>query len=150
MNKYLFLVIVVLLSSCSIGDNINVGNPNEITIDGVEGNNLKFTISIPITNTNTFKVKIKDINLDARVNGKYLGIVTGGTKIVIPPNTKAFYDVDLNLEIKNIVLGATTIYKMSKNDDYPDLDLEGEVKASALLMIKKIKVKEENIFNYVN
>ena len=150
MNKYLFFIIVVLLSSCSIGDNINVGNPNEITIDGVEGNNLKFTISIPITNTNTFKVKIKDINLDARVNGKYLGVVTGNTKIVIPPNTKAFYDVDLNLEIKNIVLGATTIYKMSKNDDYPDLDLEGEVKASALMMIKKIKVKEENIFNYVN
>ena len=150
MNKYLLFILVVLLSSCSIGDNINVGNPNEITIDGVEGNNLKFTVSVPITNTNTFKVKIKEINLDARVNGKYLGVVTGDSKIVIPPNTKAFYDVDLNLEIKNIVLGATTIYKMSKNEDYPDLDLEGEIKASALLMVKKIKVKEENIFNYVN
>ena len=150
MKKYLFLVFIVMLSACSIGDNINVGEPNEITIGGVEGNNLKFTISIPITNTNTFKVKIKDINLDARVNGKYLGIVTGDTKIVIPPNTKAFYDIDLNLEIKNIVLGATTIYKMAKNDDYPSIDLEGEVKASALLMIKRIKVKEQNIFNNIN
>ena len=150
MKKYLFFVFIVLLSSCNIGDNIIVGEPKEISIDGVEGNNLKLTITIPITNTNTFKVKIKDINLDARVNGKYLGVVTGNSKVVVPPNTKAFYDFDLNLEIKNIVLGATTIYKLSKNKDYPNLDLEGEVKASALLMNKRIKVKEENILNHIN
>lgn len=150
MKKYLFIVLTVLLASCNIGDNISVDRPKEISIDGVEGNNLRLTITIPITNTNTFKVKIKDINLDARVNGKYLGIVTSDARIVIPPNTKAFYDIDLNLEIKNIVLGATTIFQMSKNEDHPKLDLEGEIKASALLMTKKITVKEENILNNVD
>ncbi len=129
---------------------MNIGEPENISIEGVEGNNLKLTISIPITNTNTFKVKINDITLDARIDGKYLGVLKSDSKIIIPANTKATYDIDLNLEIKNIILGATTIYKLSKEKDLPRLDLEGEVKASALLMKKRIKVKEENILNNVN
>ena len=147
----ILLAVILSLSSCSnIGDKIYVEEPSNVEIQEITGNKVRILTVLPITNNNGFKIKLKDLDLDARVNGTYLGPVTSSDAVIIPRNSKDEYPIMLELEVKNIVLGLTTIYKIAQGKSNTTLSLEGNLKASSFLINKKIPIKEDNLMQYMN
>ncbi|MFW6326721.1 MAG: hypothetical protein ACOC2F_00255 [Bacteroidota bacterium] len=149
-NIVLFFVLALLTMSCNVGDKIFVGEPQDVEFRGINNNNIKIVAKMPITNNNAFRVKIKDVNLEARIDGKFLGTVSCAEAVIIKGNTDDVYEIPLQLEIKNIILGAATIYRLRQNREKPSLSLEGEILTSGLLLRKKIPIKEEDILRYMN
>lgn len=153
MNKIHFYSLVgtlIFLVGCTgIGDKIYVGEPNRVEIKDIDNNTIQILTVLPITNNNGFRIKLKDLDLAARVNGTYLGPVRNTASVVIPKHSDDEYPILLELEIKNLILGLTAIYKIAQGDKKTMLSLEGELTAKSFLINKKIPVKEEDLMQYV-
>ena len=71
------LVLIILsLSSCSVYKSIDVGDITDVKFRGMTDNKILLDLKIPITNPNNFNLKIKSLDLDISVNGKYMGKMT--------------------------------------------------------------------------
>ena len=146
-----FIFLIIAASGCTgIGDKIFVEEPSHVQIKGISGNKVQILTVLPITNNNGFRIKLKDLDLEARVNGTYLGPVKNAEPVIIPKRSKDEYPVLLELEIKNIILGVTAVYKIAQGDGKTTLALEGDLTVSSFLINKKIPIKEDDLMQYMH
>lgn len=147
----LYILLCIFISGCTgVGDKIYVEEPNHVEIKDITGNKVHILTVLPITNNNGFRIKLKDLDLEARVNGTYLGPVKNLAPVIIPKNSKDEYPIMLELEVKNIILGISAVYNIAQGDKKTSLSLEGDLTASSFLINKKIPIKEDNLMKYVN
>ncbi len=150
LNIGLFILIFTTFSGCTgIGDKIFVEEPSHVEIKGISGNKVQILTVLPITNNNGFRIKLKDLDLEARVNDTYLGPVRNAAPVIIPKKSKDEYPVLLEIEIKNIILGITAVYKIAQGDGNTTLSLEGDLTASSFLINKKIPIREKDLMQYM-
>lgn len=150
LNSVILIILIAAASGCTgIGDKIFVEEPSNVEIKGISGNKVQILTVLPITNNNGFRIKLKDLDLEARVNGTYLGPVKNAAPVIIPKRSKDEYPVLLELEIKNIILGITAVYKIAQGDGNTTLSLEGDLTASSFLINKKIPIREEDLMQYM-
>jgi LEA14-like dessication related protein len=151
LNSVILIILIAAVSGCTgIGDKIFVEEPSHVEIKGISGNKVQILTVLPITNNNGFRIKLKDLDLEARVNGTYLGPVKNAAPVIIPKRSKDEYPVLLELEIKNIILGITAVYKIAQGDGNTTLSLEGDLTASSFLINKKISIREEDLMQYMH
>jgi LEA14-like dessication related protein len=145
------LAIIIILSGCSgVGDKIFVDEPSHVEIKNIDNNKVHILTVLPITNDNGFRIKLKNLNLEARINGTYLGPVKNVEPVIIPGHSKDEYPIMLELEVKNILVGLTAMYKISQGSKNTVVSLEGHLTAKSFLINKKIPVKEDNLMQYMN
>jgi LEA14-like dessication related protein len=133
---------VFLLSSCTIYKSIDVGDINDVRFKGMVDNKINLDLKVPINNPNNFKLKIKELDLDISLNGKYIGKMKNDTLIIIPKNYEGISTFPVEIQVENILSSAMLFYKLKKTKQVEIL-IEGKIIAKSFLHGKTIKVSEK-------
>ncbi|MFC2138629.1 hypothetical protein ACFLTE_10670 [Bacteroidota bacterium] len=141
-----FLLFSSLITGCKSFDKINVGDIQEVKVEGITGQNVFLEFKIPIENVSGLNVKINDVNLNVRVNDTYLGKVNNVEKIKIIKKSNEVYTIKLKLKIAGL-FGALNSLKVF-NAESGELNLTGEIKAKIMGLNKKIEVNETQIVEF--
>lgn len=139
--------LILLLSSCNVYKSVDVGEINDIRFRGMVDNKINLDLKVPIKNPNNFKLKIKDLDLDISLNGKYIGKMRNDTLIVIPSNYEGISTFPVEIQVDNILSSAMMFYKL-KNAKQVEILIEGKIIAKSFLYRKTIKVSEKQIVDF--
>ena len=141
----LFISILIILSGCNAYKSVEIGDIKDFKFKGLTDNIVTLDLNIPIKNMNGFNLKVKSMDLDISVNGKYVGKMTNPSKI-IPKNLDGIQTFPVQIEVKNILASSMTFYKL-KNAKNINIQIEGKIKVKALLHSKTIEVSEKKNIN---
>ena len=148
-RTYFFLLILPLLTSCLTRESVDIGEIQQLEIKGVERNVVFMRISLPIENPNNYKISIEEIYLEFSLDSEHLGNLSSNKKIEIPAQSRELHEFDLELELKNAFLGALSIIQQFSKKN-AEVNINGWVKARALLVQKKIPVSESQSYDWSN
>ncbi len=148
-RTYFFLLILPLLTSCLTRESVDIGEIQQLEINGVERNTVSMRISLPIENPNNYKISIEEIYLEFSLDNEHLGNLSSNKKIEIPAHSKEVHKFDLELELKNAFLGALSIIQQFSKKN-AEVNINGWVKARALFVRKKIPVSESQSYDWSN
>jgi hypothetical protein len=142
----LFLLSLMVMSSCKSFDNIELKGIDRVTFQGIENNIVHFSAGLQVYNPSRVNFKIKEVNLKTVANGDFLGTLYCRDDVKIVSRTDSLYMVPMNLKLTNIFTGASTLYKLSRLDKVK-LEVKGYVKVRSFLITKKIDVAESHILD---
>ena len=137
-----FFVIILVVSGCSVYKSIDVGKISDVNFRGMVDNKISLELKVPVKNPNNFNLKIKEIDLDVTINGKYLGKMKNDTLIVIPKNFDGVKVFPVEIEVANILSSAMSFYKLKRAKQL-DIAIDGNIVARSFLHNKTIKVSEK-------
>jgi LEA14-like dessication related protein len=141
--KIISLILAVfILASCSIYKSVDIGDVNNVDFKGMKDNKFILNLAVPISNTNGYKIKIKSMDLDLKINGSYIGKMTIENEIVVPPKSDEVQEFPIVIVVRNPLASMATMYKMRNSKSF-DMEMEGTIKVKALLKSKTIKVSEK-------
>ena len=141
-----FIFFSSLISGCKSFDKINVGDIQEVKIEGIAGQNVFLEFKVPIENVSGLNVKIHEVDLNVKVNNTYLGKVTNIEKLKIIKKSNEVYTVKLKLKIAGL-FGALNSLKVF-NEEKGEINLTGEIKAKFMGLNKKIEVNETQTVDF--
>ncbi|NJM16912.1 MAG: cellulose biosynthesis cyclic di-GMP-binding regulatory protein BcsB [Bacteroidales bacterium] len=143
LSRFGFFVSLLLLAcSCDNMTDVVVGDPYNFKLGGIQNNAIAVTADLPVSNHKNFAFKLKEMQLEVRVNDRYLGDLTLTKELRVPANTDGVYTLPMEIKVKNLMLGLSTFYNVSHKRDIM-ASIEGDIFVHYLLFRKKIKVKEE-------
>jgi LEA14-like dessication related protein len=136
------LVLLIILSSCNAYKTIDIGDVSNVNFKGMVDNRISLELSVPVTNPNGYKIKIKDMDLDVTINGKYLGKMKNTKEIVIPSKSDEVQVFSVDIHVTNLLTSMSSLYKMRKSKSF-EMQIEGKIKVKAFLSGKTIEVSEK-------
>lgn len=140
MTKYtIFLLLVLALVGCA-SDKVSIGTPESVQMKGFRNNKIQFSLTLPVDNKRHRSFDIVSVDLDLRVQGSYLGKVTNADTLTIAPGLSQRYNLNLQLQIKNLIAGASLLTQAGKLD-ISAFEMVGHIKVKSGPFTKKIKVK---------
>lgn len=145
-NAILFLSISILLTGCEIKP-VEIGNIEGAKLIELTGKHVSLEISIPVKNPNNFAFKIKDINMDIKLNDTKVGKVKKVDKIVVPANSNDVHNFLIEVEFSELLTGALSLFS-SLMKGKVKIGLKGHFKVGAFMILtKKIEIDEERVVN---
>ena len=136
------IAIVIILSSCNAYKSVDIGTVDDLNFKGMVDNKISLELKVPVTNPNGYKIKIKSMDLDVTLNGKYLGNMKNTKEIVIPAKSDEIQTFSVDIYVKNAFASMASLYRMRKAKSVV-MQIEGTIKVKALLKAKVIKVSEK-------
>ncbi len=136
------LVLLIILSSCNAYKSVNIGDVSNVNFKGMVDNKISLELSVPVTNPNGYKIKIKDMDLDVTINGKYLGKMKNTNEIVIPSKSDEIQVFPVDIHVSNLLTSMSSLYKIRKSKSF-EMQIEGKIKVKAFLNSKTIEVSEK-------
>ena len=114
---------------CDIGDAIN--------------GKLRVGFGLDVENPNKFDINIKNINVKVKINGIEVGEVDSEKRFKLIKNSRNTYKMFVTADIKKILAGslANLGALLSGGMKTMEAEIEGELKASAMGVIKTIPVE---------
>lgn len=132
----------IILSSCNVYKSVDIGSIENVNFKGMVDNKISLELQVPVTNPNGYKIKIKEMDLDVTINGKYLGKMKNADEIIIPAKSSDIQIFPVDIHVKNILTSMSSLYKIRKSKSF-EMQIEGTIKVKALLNSKTIKVSEK-------
>lgn len=142
INLISLIIVVFILSGCSIYKSVDIGNVDNVDFKGLVDNKVNLNLKVPISNPNGYKIKIKSMDLDLKINGNYIGKMTIANDIVIPPKSDEVHEFPVIIVVRNPLASMATMYKMRNSKSF-DMEMDGDIKVKALIKSKIIKVSEK-------
>ena len=136
------IFITLLLSGCKVYQPVNISNVDNVDFKGIVNNKISLELKVPIENPNWYKIKIKSMDLDVTVNGKYLGKMKNNEEIIIPAKSDTVQIFPVDIYVKNLLGSMSTLYKMRKAKSV-EMKIEGTMKVKAFLSAKTIEISEK-------
>jgi LEA14-like dessication related protein len=136
------ILVVFILTGCSIYKSVDIGEVNNVDFKGMKDNKVILNLKVPISNPNGYKIKIKSMDLDLKINGSYIGKMTIDNDIVIPPKSDEVHEFSVVIIVRNPLASMATMYKMRNSKSF-DMEMDGTIKVKALIRSKIIKVSEK-------
>ena len=140
------IVLFIILSSCNAYKTVDIGDVDNVDFKGMADNKISLELSIPVTNPNTYKIKIKEMDLDVTINGKYLGKMKNAAEIIIPPKSSEVQVFPVDIHVTNILASMSSLYKIRKSNSF-EMQIEGTIKVKAFISSKTIEVSEKQTVN---
>lgn len=145
-DKLVFIVFTaILFSSCGNFEHINIGEPNEFTVKGFEENYLLVNVNVPVENPTIHKIKIKELDIQVFLNGRYIGKLFIDEKIVINGKENRIYELPVKVRLNNL-LGAAFIMMNLKKGQRVDVKFEGTVTGKTLIFKKVVEIDDSTSF----
>jgi LEA14-like dessication related protein len=141
-KQNIFLLFIVLFTSCGNFSKITVGEIKDFTVNGFEDNALLASVSIPVDNPTHHNITITDIDLKVYMNNQYLGKVNAIEPIVLLSKSNRNYNIDLKVRVANFFGAALTLMNL-QNGQIILFRMEGTVSARSMLLKKKFEISEE-------
>lgn len=144
INLIGLVILTIALSSCSAYKSVDIGGVDNVQFKGMVDNKVSIELLVPITNPNAYKIKIKSMDLDITINGKYLGKMKNSEEIVIPAKSNEIQNLPVDIYVKNMLASMSTMYKMRKSGKF-EMEIAGTMKVKAFLHNKTIEVSEKQV-----
>jgi LEA14-like dessication related protein len=138
----IFLLLIVLFTSCGNFSKITVGEIKDLTVNGFKDNALLASVNIPVDNPTHHKITITEIDMKVYMNNQYLGKVNAVDPIILPSKSYSNYNVDLKIRVANFFGAALTLMNLQKGQVIY-FRMEGEVSGRSMLIKKKFEISEE-------
>jgi LEA14-like dessication related protein len=141
-----YIVLLMLLSCCADFKDIEIGNPEGISITGIKGNIVYLEMKVPVSNPRAVGFRIKEIDIKTSVNNNYVGRLSSDGAVVIPPKSNEIHNLKLKLRIANIIQGISLLIEILNNEN-TELQMEGYIKFKSLMIGRKINIEETLYLN---
>ena len=141
MKKHLYLILLFMLllfTGCSTED-IQLVGIKDVTYQEFNRNVLRLAITATVNNPNRFNVKIKNANMDLRLNNKTIGTVTQMEQIELDSRNQKDYKIQVSIEMKDMLSNAIALYRVLMNEP-KNLSLSGTVEVKSFLYSKTFQV----------
>ena len=141
MKKHLFIILLflpLLFSGCSYED-VQLVNVRDVTYQEFKGNVLRLSITATVNNPNRFNVKIKNANMDLRLNDRVLGSIMQMEQITLDGRTQKDYKIHVSIEMKDMLSNLMNLYRVLMNEP-KNLNLSGTVHVKSFLYSKTIQI----------
>ncbi len=145
--KYLFLpFIVLLITSCTFYEPEYRGGES-VQMGQLKGKELTLSVSVDLYNENKFGITVKPSTLDVYLEDTYIGKVHLDKKFKMKRKSVTRITAPLTITLENGVL-----FKLIRlaNQKKIKVRINGDVKASVLLLTKKLPVDETKTINGIN
>ena len=142
MKKYLIIILLslpLLFSGCIGYEEVKLLNIKDVTYQEFKGNILRLAITVTVDNPNYFSVKIKDANMDLRLNDRVIGTVTQVEQIVLDGQARKDYKVQISIEMKDMLTNFLSLSRVLMNEPQK-LNLSGTVQVKSFLYSKTFQV----------
>jgi len=139
MKKYLYvtlLFIPLMLTGCLSYDDIQVVNVKDISYQELKGTTLRLSFVATVNNPNYYSVKIKNANMDLRLQDRFLGKVTQMEQVEIKGRTEKDYKINISVEMKDMLSNAMSLYRVLMNEP-SNLNLSGTVQVKTFFTPSK-------------
>lgn len=141
-KRYIYLLAIILLTSCSNFSEITIGEIKDLTFNGFEDNALLVGLSVHVDNPTHQKITITDIDFKVYMKNQYLGKANLTKPIILPANSSRNYNIDLKVRVANIFGSALTLMNL-KNGQTISFKMQGTINARTMLLKKNIDVLVE-------
>jgi LEA14-like dessication related protein len=140
MKTFFGFVFLLLLSSCVSFKNPEFKSMDGYTFEGIEGNQVKFTVKATVYNPNFYTLKVKPSKLDVYAENQLYGTLnlTKTQKMKRKKDTKL--EVPLRFDMAD---GAMMGMMMLIRKDKVNVKLDGKVKGGVYFFSKKFPVTYE-------
>jgi len=143
MRKHLIIILLflpALFSGCSGFEEVQLLNVKDVTYQEFKENVLRLAITATVNNPNRFNVKIKNANMDLRLNDRVIGTVTQVEQITLVGRTQKDYKIHVAIEMKDLLSNLTNLFRLLMNDQR-NLNLTGTVHVKSFLYSKTFHVE---------
>jgi len=141
MKKHLIIILLslpLLFSGCSFED-VKLMNIKDVTYQEIKGSILRLSITVTVNNPNYFSVKIKNANMDLRLNDRMIGSVTQIEQITLAGRTQKDYKLLVSIEMKDMLSNMLGLFRVLMNEP-KNLNLSGTVQVKSFLYSKTFQV----------
>lgn len=140
MKAFFGFVFLLLLSSCVSFKNPEFKSMDGYTFDGIDGNQVKFTVKATVYNPNFYTLKVKPSKVDVYAENQLYGTLnlTKTQKMKRKKETKL--EVPMRFDMAD---GAMMGMMMLMRKDKVNLKLDGKVKGGVYFLSKKFPVTYE-------
>ena len=140
MKAFFGFVFLLLLSSCVSFKNPEFKSMDGYTFDGIEGNQVKFTVKATVYNPNFYTLKVKPSKVNVYADNQLYGILnlTKTQKMKRKKDTKL--EVPMRFDMAD---GAMIGMMLLLRKDKVNLKLDGKVKGGVYFFSKKFPVTYE-------
>ena len=143
VRKHLIIILVflpVLFLGCSGFEDIKLLNVKDVTYQEFKGNVLRLVITATVHNPNRFNVKIKNANMDLRLNDRVIGSVTQMEQITLAGRTQKDYRIYVAIEMKDLLSNIINLSRILMNEP-KNLNLSGTIHVKSFLYSKTFRVE---------
>ncbi|MBN2481070.1 MAG: hypothetical protein JXB19_04980 [Bacteroidales bacterium] len=140
------LIFTIILTGCEGIESIEITGINNFKLSSIEENTITFSADVGILNPSGVAFRVREVNLRAITGGNYLGTLVNNEIIRITSRSDSVYNMFFNLELVNILTGASMLYGISKQDQV-NVELQGYVKSRSGLITKKVNIQESLIID---
>lgn len=135
------LFFTLLFSSCSSLEDIEINEVKGYKINSLKDNVLRAEITLEVENPTLYPITIKDLDLRAQINGRYIGKVILDESIKVKAKQTSDVIVPVSLKISNIMTAAFLMLKL-KDTNQLKIEVEGIGHARSFFISKEFEVKE--------
>ena len=139
MKKYL-IIILLLFSGCSDVEEVQLLKVKDVTYQEFKGNVLRLSITATVNNPNRFNVRIRDANMDLRLNDRVIGTVTQMEQVTLLGRTQKDYKIHVAIEMKDLLSNILNLSRILMNEP-KNLSLSGSVHVKSFLYSKTLQVE---------
>jgi len=142
VKKHLIIILLylpLLFSGCSGYEDIKVTKIKDVTYEELKGSILRLVIVVTVDNPNRLNVKIKDANMDLRLNDQIIGTVTQVEQIELSKRTQKDYKIQVSIEMKDLLFNLINLSRILMNEP-KNLNLSGTVHVKSFLYSKTLQI----------
>lgn len=119
---------------------LTVGEAKEVRFKYFNDGKLGLDIDLPIKNEGNMNFKVKEVDLELRLNSFQAGKVVNVEKVIIRKNTEQVYTFPVEVEINGLSNSAMILISIIGRKKLV-VDIDGSIKVKSLLVSKKIPVQ---------
>lgn len=138
------VLLIVIFNSCSMMQEVQVGDVQEIKINQIRKGRLDLELYIPIENSGKLNLKITKIDLDLKLNGIELGNISNNEKVLINKMSNEIYVFPVEVELKGLIKTTMALISLAEKSK-AEYKLTGNLKVKYLCIKKSIHIDEKGI-----
>lgn len=139
LNYSLIFLLLISLNSCFSYKEVEVQEVQSVKVLNMNDNTADIEVTLKISNPNPWKIVVKDYDLQAFVNKKYVGKVNYDTKILLPKKSERSYKLVLTADMHQVKKLMPSIVFSNK----ALLNIKGDLKVKAKGISKKLTIDRE-------
>ncbi|MDR1172601.1 MAG: LEA type 2 family protein, partial [Bacteroidales bacterium] len=126
-------------SGCSGFEDIRLVGVKDVTYREFKGNVLRLAITVTVDNPNRFGIKLKNANMDLRLNDRVIGTVMQMEQVELAARTQKDYKVQVSIEMKDMLTNLISLYRVLMNEP-ENLNFSGSIQVKSFLYSKTFQI----------
>lgn len=140
MLKLKFILTLVTLfltlTSCFKYEDVQILKVTNIRVNNLSAKKIEIGVDLQIVNPNKYKINIVDSELELFLKGKKIGTAHIIDKIELPKNSDQIHKIAIATDLKDMLSEAIPVILGVLFDESIELQVKGNIKASAKALTK--------------